>query len=149
MSLSTFFFCARIPSIRGRVATMGKAISGSLLRMWDLLPDDIQDALLLAVEKNRDTDTDETMRPCPHCGDSKTMDCSSIEPINDATVGLCCVCGYLWCTECDASLMTGIDCGHWQICASCPDKKGSGICGTPPWECHRIKEWLRTNHPVV
>lgn len=128
---------------------MGKIVSGSLLRMWEFLPDDIQDALLLAVEKHRNTDGDSSMRSCPHCGDPKTMDCSSIDAVNDATVGLCRVCGYLWCTECDASLMTGIDCGHWQICSACPDNKGSGFCGTPPWECPRIKEWLRRSHPIV
>lgn len=128
---------------------MGKAISGSLLRMWELLPDGIQDALLLAVEKNRNADRDNTVNSCPHCGDHNTMDCAHVEPINDATVGLCCVCGYLWCTECDASLMHGIDCGHWQICAACPDRKESGFCGTPAWECPRIREWLRKNHPIV
>jgi hypothetical protein len=32
---------------------MGKAIPGNLLRMWELLSDDIQDALLIAVERNR------------------------------------------------------------------------------------------------
>jgi hypothetical protein len=128
---------------------MGRAISGSLLKMWELLPDDIQDALLLAIEKNRNEARDDSLPSCPHCGDINTMDCSGIEAIGDATVGLCRVCGYLWCTECDASLMTGIDCGHWQMCSACPDKRESGFCGTPPWECHKIKEWLRKNHPVV
>lgn len=128
---------------------MGKAVSGSLLRMWEFLHDDIQNALLLAVEKNRNADRDNTAGSCPHCGDSNTMDCSSVETINDATVGLCCICGYLWCTECDASLMTGVDCGHWHICSACPDKKESGFCGTLPLECCRIQEWLRKFHPVV
>ncbi len=134
---------------RGRWLSMGKAVSGSLLRMWEFLHDDIQNALLLAVEKNRNAERDNTAGSCPHCGDSNTMDCSSVETINDATVGLCCICGYLWCTECDASLMTGVDCGHWHICSACPDKKESGFCGTLPLECCRIQEWLRKFHPVV
>ena len=133
----------------GRGWRMGKAISSSLLRMWELLPENTQDALLLAVEKNKNTGRNSMARTCPHCGDPNTMDCSSVDGINDATVGLCCVCGYLWCTECDASLMTGIDCGHWQICSACPNKKESGFCGTLPWDCPRIREWLRKNHPVV
>ncbi|HBL23392.1 MAG TPA: hypothetical protein DDZ40_04670, partial [Deltaproteobacteria bacterium] len=87
---------------------MGKAIPGALLRMWELLSDDIQDALLLAVEKNRDAERNfrgTAVHSCPHCGDVNTMDCSTIESIGDATVGLCLVCGYLWCLECDASLL--------------------------------------------
>jgi len=132
---------------------MGKAIPGTLLTMWDLLPDEIQDALLLAVEKNRDALRNfrgASAHSCPHCGDSNTMDCSTIDSIGDATVGLCLVCGYLWCLECDASLITGINCGHWQICTACPEKKqSSGYCGTVPWECPYIQDWLRKNHPVV
>ncbi len=128
---------------------MGKAISGSLLRMWEFLPDNIQDTLLLAVEKNKNSNRSVMARTCPHCGDPNTMDCSYVDGINDATVGLCCMCGYLWCTECDAPLMTSIDCGHWNICSACPDKKESGFCGTLPWNCSRIREWLRKSHPVV
>ncbi|MDD3846083.1 MAG: hypothetical protein PHC90_06930 [Syntrophorhabdaceae bacterium] len=132
---------------------MGKAIPGALLRMWEFLPDDIGDALLLAVEKNRDAHKNfrgASVSRCPHCGDSNTMDCSTIDAIGDATVGLCLVCGYLWCLECDSSLITGINCGHWQICSSCPEKKqSSGYCGTLPWECPHIREWLKKHHPVV
>jgi len=132
---------------------MGKAIPGALLRMWELLSDDIQDALLLAVEKNREAERNfrgTAVHSCPHCGDVNTMDCSTIESIGDATVGLCLVCGYLWCLECDASLLTGINCGHWQICSACPQKKeSSGYCGAVPWECPYIRDWLRKNHPIV
>ncbi|MHB8110785.1 MAG: hypothetical protein ACYDHW_12230 [Syntrophorhabdaceae bacterium] len=130
---------------------MGKAIPGNLLKMWELLSDDIQNALIIAVERNRTiSHPGTTGQACPHCGESNTIDCSLIDMINDATVGLCLICGYLWCLECDSSLITGINCGHWQICTSCSEEKeASGYCGTPPWECPYIREWLRKNHPVV
>lgn len=132
---------------------MGKALPGALLIMWEFLSDDLQDALLLAVEKNRTAKIPirgQSVRPCPHCGNSGTMDCARVEGISDATVGLCLTCGYIWCLECDASLITGIPCGHWQICAACGEKKKpSGFCGTMPLECRHIQAWLEKNHPVV
>lgn len=78
------------------------------------------------------------------------MDCGKVEGILDTSVGLCPVCGYLWCLECDASLITGISCGHWQICATCGERKGpSGQCGKIPLKCPHIQVWLKKNHPVV
>ena len=132
---------------------MGKAVQGSLLRMWEFLSDNIQNSLLLAVEKNRNAEKHlhgESVQSCPHCGGENTTDCSQIDGIADATVGLCLACGYLWCLECDSSLITGVICGHWQICSACKEKKGpSGRCGVIPLECPHIRNWLRKNHPVV
>ncbi len=132
---------------------MGKATHGALLRMWEFLSDDLQDSLLIAVEKNRGAEIllrGVKKHPCPHCGNPGTMDCGKVEGILDTSVGLCPVCGYLWCLECDASLITGISCGHWQICATCGERKGpSGQCGKIPLKCPHIQVWLKKNHPVV
>lgn len=130
---------------------MGKAIPGNHLKMWELLADDIQDALLIAVEKSRTkSHHHNTGHTCPHCGNPDTLNCAKIDGINDATVGLCLVCGYVWCLECDSSLLTGINCGHWHICTACPqEKQPSGRCATSPLECPYIREWLKRNHPVV
>ncbi len=76
------------------------------------------------------------------------MDCSLVDGIEDITVGLCSVCGYLWCLECDASLLTSPACGHWLVCEICDEEKEhDGFCGIMPWDCKRISEWLARKSP--
>jgi hypothetical protein len=125
----------------------------SLEYMWEFLPEMAQVSLKRAVERNRRKEMAEhtsSIRNCPRCGDGKTVDCHDVKEIGDATVGLCVTCGYLWCLECDASLITSVTCGHWNVCAGCGETKGSfGDCGSVARECPHIRSWLARNHPTV
>jgi hypothetical protein len=121
--------------------------------MWELLPAEIQDTLQKAFEEKKGKPKPERggeIRTCPHCGEKDTTDCDQVLGIEDSTIGLCIACGYLWCLECDAALLTSILCGHWQICAYCGEKKdSSGSCKTVAWKCKHVKAWLNKNHPTV
>jgi hypothetical protein len=121
--------------------------------MWELLPAEIQDALQNAVEEKKGKPKGErggVLRPCPRCGEKDTTDCDRVLGIEDSTIGLCITCGYLWCLECDAALLTSVLCGHWQVCTHCGEKKdASGYCNTVTWKCKHIRVWLNKNHPTV
>jgi hypothetical protein len=121
--------------------------------MWDLLPPEVQGALRKAILENGYRTRPRrgaSIRSCPSCGSRNTADCQCVSTIEDSTVGLCISCGYLWCLECDAPLITSVVCGHWEICTRCESGKDtSGDCGEVAWECARIKAWLKRAHPVV
>lgn len=121
--------------------------------MWELLSPEIQSALQKAVEDKRGkprTERSRLIRSCPRCGRNDTTDCDRAKGIEDVTIGLCISCGYLWCLECEAALLTSILCGHWQVCAHCGEKKNaSGLCGTSALRCRHIQIWLSKNHPTV
>ena len=55
---------------------------------------------------------------CPRCGGHNTKDCETIVDIEDATVGVCLDCGYLWCLECGFELKEE-ECPHWAVCDKC------------------------------
>jgi long-subunit acyl-CoA synthetase (AMP-forming) len=122
-------------------------------KIWELLPEHIQESLRTAVETNRDLSRrggNTSIRDCPRCGDGNTIDCREVADIADATVGLCLSCGYLWCLECDAVLLTSVNCGHWAICAHCVEQKGaSGECTKVAWKCEHIRQWLEKTYPRV
>ncbi len=121
--------------------------------MWELLPSEIQDSLRKAVEEKRGKPKAErggVIRSCPRCGTTDTANCDRVAGIDDVTIGLCISCGYLWCLECDAALLTTILCGHWQVCTHCGEKKdAAGLCNTAAWKCKHILTWLKKNHPTV
>jgi hypothetical protein len=121
--------------------------------MWELLPPEIQGSLRKAFEEKRSKPKAErggVIRSCPRCGTTNTTDCDRVMGIEDVTIGLCISCGYLWCLECDAALLTSILCGHWQVCAHCGEKKdAAGLCNTAAWKCKHIRIWLNKNHPTV
>jgi hypothetical protein len=119
--------------------------------MWELMPPEIQKALQEATEEPAgDVARPESVviRRCSRCGGTDTTDCHAIKGIADPTIGLCVTCGYLWCLECETHLISTVTCGHWRICASCPERKDeSGYCRAVPWECAHIKDWLDKNNP--
>lgn len=132
---------------------MSQAKTENFDMLWELLPPEIQDALRKAVEEKKErpkAGRGGVIRSCPRCGGKDTTDCDRVLGIEDSTIGLCIGCGYLWCLECDAALLTDILCGHWQICTYCGEKKdASGYCNTVAWECRHVKAWLNKNHPTV
>lgn len=80
---------------------------------------------------------------CPNCEGSETVDCDLVEGIEDVTVGLCNVCGYLWCLECGVRVERGESCGHREACRVCmEDRDAYGECGISPNECPNIIEWM-------
>jgi hypothetical protein len=126
---------------------------GLAFTMWEFLPGNIQESLEMAIHVNLQKERSERQTPdriCPHCGHDDAIDCGQVKDLNDTTIGLCLICGYLWCLECDAALLTTVNCGHWHVCASCAEEKDlSGYCGRIPWECPHIRDWLARNHPTV
>ena len=125
----------------------------SVFKMWEFLPEHIQESLEMAVEVNLQKERPQrqtSIRPCPHCGYNDTIDCGQVKDLNDTTIGLCLTCGYLWCFECDAALLTTVNCGHWHVCATCGEEKDlCGYCGRAPRGCSHIRDWLARNHPTV
>lgn len=122
--------------------------------MWEFLPDNIRDSLKMAFALHRQRggwqERQTLIRQCPHCGSKHTIDCGQVKDLNDTTIGLCLTCGYLWCIECDTTLLTTVNCGHWQVCSACTEEKGlSGYCGITPRECLHVMNWLRKSHPMV
>ncbi len=121
--------------------------------MWELMPPDVQEALKQAIDilvAKPAHEREGISRSCPRCGTRNTTDCHAIEGIADPTIGLCIMCGYVWCLECDAHLIATVTCGHWKICASCAERKDeSGYCGKIPWECRHIKTWKDKYNPTA
>ena len=122
---------------------MAKVDKKEIYAMWGLLPPDVRHALKKAVEAlDRVVERWRTpvIAPCPRCGSKKTADCRNVEGIDDATVGLCIACGYVWCLECNVTLITSIACDHWKICANCGNRTDEvGNCGIMTWECPRLR----------
>ncbi|MBA4390387.1 MAG: hypothetical protein C0399_05565 [Syntrophus sp. (in: bacteria)] len=122
-------------------------------KMWEFLPDNIQDSLKIAFviyQQRERQERQAIIRRCPRCSSKNTIDCGQVKDLNDTTIGLCLTCGYLWCLECDTVLLTTVNCGHWQVCSACVEEKDlSGYCGIFPWECIHIINWLKKNHPTV
>ncbi len=91
--------------------------------IWRYLEPRIRDLLEKAMRRPR-SDCEEFLSevmlgPCPYCGSDNTLDCLDIEGL-EAVVGLCRDCGYLWCPECYAPIVSGdLECGHWAICEEC------------------------------
>ncbi|MBN2168659.1 MAG: hypothetical protein JW738_05395 [Actinobacteria bacterium] len=80
---------------------------------------------------------------CPKCSSKNVFSGDEIEDIDDATVGFCEDCGFIWCMECGFPLEHGEECGHWEVCEECgEDKDEYGFCGIETWECPYIMEWL-------
>ena len=132
---------------------MAKADREDLHAMWELMPPEVQFALKGAVEslaQEMECGEPAVIRRCPRCGGNRTADCHEVDGIGDATVGLCVVCGYVWCLECNAHLISTVACDHWKICANCGNRMDeTGNCGTVTWECTHIKEWLKRKIPTA
>ena len=94
---------------------MAKVDREEVHAMWELMPPEVQRAFRGAVESlGREMERGEpvVIRLCPRCGGGKTVDCSEAAGIGDATVGLCVACGYVWCLECNAHLISTVACDH-------------------------------------
>ncbi len=119
--------------------------------MWELMPPETQRALSEAIEilaGSGGYTEDPSPRYCPRCGGSDTTDCHTVKYIQDPSIGLCVTCGYLWCLECGAHLISTVTCGHWRICANCGVRKDeSGYCRALPSECSYVKDWLERSNP--
>ncbi|MFW5923282.1 MAG: zinc-ribbon domain-containing protein [Planctomycetota bacterium] len=78
---------------------------------------------------------------CPACLSSNTNDCENDPDIQDISVGQCLDCGYIWCLECGQELSCEDPvCGHWDLCAECPDNEEFG-CGQFPGDCEKVLAW--------
>lgn len=121
-------------------------------KFWETIPPEIQAYLKKCFEE---TTTEEEflsailVGDCPECGSKRTIDCTDIEGVDDPTLGLCKDCGYFWCIECGSRLISSFNCGHWEVCDKCNEKKDEfGACGVMAWECERIDEWLMKDSSV-
>ena len=114
--------------------------------LWETMPEEARGELTrLAQEADSE---DQFVRAilvgdCPRCASDETAMPKGPDGEEDLTVGVCKVCGYVWCLECEHELTPGTSCGHWDICETCEElDEGSGFCTTSPDECDVIQTWL-------
>ena len=80
------------------------------------LPREVQEGLFTLIEKHDNVDefiSAVMVGECPKCGSEKTRDAEDIKSMDDATVGVCMDCGYVWCLECGEPLDEW-PCPHWD-----------------------------------
>jgi hypothetical protein len=117
-------------------------------KIWDSLPEDIQETLKKAIEESN-AETEEQflaeimIGECPQCESDQTKDCENVDGIEDFSVGLCMKCGYLWCSECRRSLVQGVKCKHWAICETCDQTDEIGYCGIDAPDCEKLNNELQ------
>jgi|GEM_PF-416088 hypothetical protein len=86
---------------------------------------------------------------CPNCESRDTVDCDTVEGIEDITVGLCRDCGFTWCVECGVPVTRGEICPHWQVCEECEEEKDEyDECGIQPADCPFIVEWIQATSRI-
>ena len=85
------------------------------------LPDEARNELMALVEKYESEEEFVAaimVGSCPNCGSASARDMEGIPGVDDATIGFCCECGLVWCTECGITLKE-LPCKHWDVCDKC------------------------------
>lgn len=109
------------------------------------LPEDIKEMLRKVAKKSSSMTKEQFLAEvmigkCPQCGSEQTKSCEDVDGIEDFTIGLCMICGYLWCSECGRKLVKNVQCNHWDVCRQCDERDESGCCDRDLMDCRKLND---------